>query len=206
LPSSLTIFHFSSYLGHHLVTLLAVLIAGLVAPAVTSVAFWVTSSCTEEVVHHSLLLASARFKFWVCCLFHFHSALMLAEPTNFVHVFSRLVVTCQDNILFPYRHYFCRRLFSNWPKIDVSFLLNFIVMRFVAEHFVELGSSSLPFVFPVLLSVFFIHSLPSFLMHSKREVDRIRRIVCLVSLPVRTQITRASHNRVFTEFCTCKMQ
>jgi hypothetical protein len=182
---------------HYLVTLLVVLVPGLVASAVASVAFWAISSCIKEVVHHSLLLASTRFKFWVWCLSLFHSALMLAEPTNFVHVFSRLVVTCQD-ILFPYRHYFCRRLFSNWPKIDVNFLLSFIVLRFLAERFVELGSSSLPFVFPVLLSVFFIHSLPSFLMHSKREVDRIRRFVCLVSPSFRTQITRALQNEVST--------
>lgn len=162
-----------------------VLVPGLVPSAVASVAFWVTNRCIKEVVHHSLLLASARFKFWVQCLFLLHSVLMLAEPTNFVHVFSRLVVTCQDNVLFLYRHYFCRRLFSNWPKIDVNFLLSFILLRFLGECSVELGSSSLPFVFHVLLSVFFIHSLPSFFMHSKRKVDRIRRFFCLVSPPVR---------------------
>ena len=132
------------------------------------------------------------------CLFLFHSVLMLAEPTNFVHVFSRLVVTCQHNILFRSPHYFCRRLFSNWPKIDVSFLLSFIVLRFLAERFVGLESSSLPFVFPVSLSVLFIHSLPSFLMHSKREVDRILRFLRLVCPSVRTQITHASQNRFFT--------
>jgi len=116
------------------------LIPGSAPSPVAPVAFWVTSSYTEEIVHHSLLLASARSKLWVSCLFLFHSTLMLAQPTNLVHVFPpRTVVTCQDNILFLYRHYFCRRLFSNWPKIDVNFLSSFIVLRFLPETFCWAG-------------------------------------------------------------------
>jgi len=49
-------------------------------------------------------------------------------------------------------------MFSNWPKIDVNFLFSFIVLLFLAEHFVELESSSLPFS----LSGFIIYFLYSF--------------------------------------------